>query len=249
MSKGFSAFPVTGIPLVMPGDSISKLIMQALAGNSLDEGDIVVVCHTIVSKSEGNVHRLDQIECSQSVSSMATQMGEKPAILELALRSSRRVVRMSPDSLVCETKHGFVCVNGGVDQSNAPEGCALTLPEDPDLSAQNIRDELLLAANLRKLAVVITDTFGRPYRKGTTNVSIGSAGICPLTTREDKDLYGRDLIKSTSAYVDQVASAAGLIMGEGNEGVPVVVLRGLEYEECSGRSAVLVRGYAEELFR
>lgn len=199
--------PVRGIPEVGAGDDLASLIAEALGSFTLRDGDIVAVTQKIVSKAEGRV---------------VPDEGKEDAVLQEA----RRIVARRGNLLVAETRHGFVCANAGVDQSNVPEGFLSLLPDDPDASAARVRAGLLDRTG-RGVGVVITDTFGRPWRRGVMNVAIGCDGLPALVDlRGTKDLHGRVLESTVVALADEVAAASGLVMGK-DEGVPVAVVRGL----------------------
>jgi coenzyme F420-0:L-glutamate ligase/coenzyme F420-1:gamma-L-glutamate ligase len=217
--------PVTGIPEIADGDDLAGLIA---ARTALRDGDVVAVTQKVVSKAEGRV-----------------VPGEKEEWVE---REARRIVATRGDLVIAETRHGFVCANAGVDASNVPEGLLTLLPEDPDGSAEAIRHRLRERADA-EVAVVITDTFGRPWRRGLVNVAIGCAGLPALVDlRGTRDRAGRILDATVVALADEVAAAAGLVMGKA-EGVPAAVLRGLRPEAPPGRAADLVRPPDEDLFR
>jgi coenzyme F420-0:L-glutamate ligase/coenzyme F420-1:gamma-L-glutamate ligase len=221
--------PIRGIPEVRSGDDLTTLIVEALGAFELRDGDVVAVTQKIVSKAEG---RLVPDEGKENV----------------VVRESRRIVARRGNLLVAETRHGFVCANAGVDQSNVPEGFLSLLPEDPDASAARIRSGLLHWTG-RDVGVVITDTFGRPWRRGVVNVAIGCDGLPPLVDlRGTKDMHGRVLESTVVALADEVAAASGLVMAK-DEGVPVAVVRGLRPEAPVGRARDLVRPPEEDLFR
>ena len=219
-----------GIPLVKKDDDIGVLILNAVKrqGLSLEDGDIVLIAETIVSKSEGNIVDLDTVTPSDRAVELAGKVNKDSRLVELMLQESNEVVEVGPDFIICETKHGFVCANAGIDQSNIENGLAKILPEDPDESASLIRDKLEESTN-KMLGVIITDTQGRAFRFGAVGTSIGCSGLNPLWKRVgDDDLYGRKLETSEIATADELSSAASLIQGQGDEGLPVVIIRGFE---------------------
>jgi coenzyme F420-0:L-glutamate ligase/coenzyme F420-1:gamma-L-glutamate ligase len=221
--------PVRDIPEVGPEDDISQLILDALGPTELRDGDIVAVTQKIVSKAEGRV---------------VPDEGKERTIL----RETRRIVARRGNMLIAETSHGFVCANAGVDQSNVPEGFLSLLPEDPDASARGIRAGLRDLTG-REVGVVITDTFGRPWRRGVVNVAIGCDGLPALVDlRGTKDMHGRELESTVVAFADEVAAASGLVMGK-DEGVPVAVVRGLRTESPPGAAREIARPRDEDLFR
>jgi coenzyme F420-0:L-glutamate ligase/coenzyme F420-1:gamma-L-glutamate ligase len=215
--------PVRGLPEVGQGDDIAVLVAERV---ELEDRDVVVVAHKVVSKAEGRVVRLDEIEPSQRARELAA--GERDAReLEAILREARRVVRERPPLVIAETRHGFVCASAGVDHSNAAAADELVLlPVDPDASARRLRERLRELTG-RHVGVVVSDSFGRPFRHGTTDVAIGVAGLAPLLDlRGTVDRGGRLLRSTQVALADEIASAADLARGKA-EGVPVVVVRGL----------------------
>ncbi len=217
--------PVTGIPQIEPGDDLGALIADRTA---LRDGDVVAVTQKAVSKAEGRLVR-----------------GEKE---EWVAREARRIVARRGDLVIAETRHGFVCANAGVDASNLPEGMLALLPEDPDASASAIRAGLR-AETGAEVGVVVTDTFGRPWRRGLVNVAIGCAGLPALVDlRGTRDATGRVLQATVVALADEVAAASGLAMGKA-DGVPAAVLRGVRAGAPPGEAAELVRPPEEDLFR
>jgi coenzyme F420-0:L-glutamate ligase len=222
--------PITGMPEVTPGDDISSLIIDALEDGKLRDGDVIAVTQKIVSKSEGRL--------------VPEGEGKEPTVL----REARRVVARRGSLIVTETHHGFVCANAGVDQSNVPQGLLSLLPEDPDASAARIRTGLNDLTG-RDVGVVVTDTFGRPWRRGVVNVAIGCAGLPALIDlRGTKDLQGRILESTVLGFADEVAAVSGLVMPK-DEGVPVAIVRGLRPGAPHGFAQELVRPPAEDLFR
>ena len=260
--------PVEGMSEVREGDRVGQLIAGRV---ELEAGDIIVVSQKIVSKAEGRVVRLDSVTPSPSARELAARLGREPELVELVLSESRKVLR-EERVLITETKHGFVCANAGIDSSNLPDdGTVCLLPKDPDASARRIRTELtptvegpgmgvagpspLLSADPhpRPLpAVVIADSFGRAWRLGQAEVAIGCAGLLPLDDwRGRPDASGRELGATVIAIADEVAAAADLVRGK-DEGVPVVVVRGLARyvgAEDGPGAAALRRPPGEDLFR
>ena len=221
-----SILPVRGLPEIAEGDDLAALVA---AGIELEEGDVVVVAQKVVSKMEGRTVRLDELEASPKAVELAG--GERdPRELEAILREAKRIVRERPPLVIAETRHGFVCASAGVDHSNAPEpGVLILLPLDPDASARGLRGRLLELTG-RQVGVVITDSFGRPFRKGTTDVAIGVAGIPAfLDLVGTRDRAGYELRATWIAVADEIAAAADLARSKA-DGVPVVVIRGLRLE-------------------
>ena len=244
--------PVEGIPKVGRGDNIPKLIVEAASksGAGIKDGDIIVVSQKIVSKAEGRVVNLSTVKPSPFALKIEEITGKKAEVVELILKESKSIVRMSKKHLICETRHGYVCANAGVDLSNVNGGKSATLlPIDPDRSARQIREEIYKLTG-RRVAVIISDTHGRPLRKGIINVAIGCSGLNPLKSyRGKQDLYGYTMRVTVVAVADELASAAELVMGEGNEGIPVVIIRGYNYEPGEEGAASLARPREEDLFR
>jgi coenzyme F420-0:L-glutamate ligase/coenzyme F420-1:gamma-L-glutamate ligase len=238
-----------GIPVVAPGDDLAALHQQAArrCGVSLRNG-VLAVCQKIVSKAEGRVVPLAELEPSPKARAIAAEDGKDPRHVELVLRESRRIVRRGHGVLIAETHHGFVCANAGVDLSNAPGAdVAVLLPEDPDASAGRLRAGLI-ALGAGPLAVIVTDTFGRPWREGLVDVAIGCSGIAPLEDlRGTPDLMGRELAVTTAATADQLAAAAGLQMRK-DSGVPSVWIEGVPLKG-EGSLRDTLRDPAMDLFR
>jgi coenzyme F420-0:L-glutamate ligase / coenzyme F420-1:gamma-L-glutamate ligase len=235
--------PLAGMPEVEEGDDLAALVAAAA---ELEDGDVVVLAQKVVSKSEGRIVRLDGVEPSERARELAG--GEDPRRLEVILRESARVVRSRPPLVIAETRHGFVCASAGVDASNAPgEGLLVLLPEDPDASAERIRARLRELTG-RDVSVLITDSFGRPWRQGTTDVAIGAAGLQVLVDlRGVRDRAGYELHATTIAVADEIAGAAELVMGK-VDGVPGAVVRGLSVAG-EGRARDLVMPPERDLFR
>ena len=240
-----------GIPEVTPGDDLAQLIVDAAgpSGVTIGNDDIVVVTQKIVSKAEGRLVDLSTIEPSALATSWASQWGRDARQVELVLRESAAIVRMAPGGLIISrTRHGFVCANAGVDVSNVGGGnVAALLPEDPDASALRIRESLRELAGVAP-AVIISDSFGRPWRNGIVNVAIGSAGIeAILDLRGAPDTAGREMQATVIAVADQLASAADLAGGK-VDGRPVVVIRGLRWRRSTDGASSLVMDASRDLF-
>ncbi len=242
---------IEGIPLVKQGDDLAELIVTALdaGGLSLQRGDIVVICQKVVSKAEGRVYDLKTIEPSELARKFARRWDKDPRAVELVLRQTSRVVRMDHGVLIVETGPGWVCANAGMDESNSlAEDRAILLPLEPDLSAARIRADLKRLSGV-ELAVVITDTFGRPWREGLTEICLGISGMNPLLDlRGNKDLGGRELHHTVVAVADELAAGAGLLM-EKAASIPAVLVRGYNFEPFEGHAKVLIRAAEADLFR
>jgi coenzyme F420-0:L-glutamate ligase / coenzyme F420-1:gamma-L-glutamate ligase len=244
-----------GLPLVGPGDDLVELIASALKLNDIAPraGDVLVVAQKIVSKAEGRIVDLATVEPSAKALTLAAEVGKDPRLVELILSESVRVVRARRNVLIVEHRLGFIMANAGVDQSNVgpADGSsrALLLPENPDRSAESLRDGLAAATGI-DLAVVINDSFGRAWRQGTAGVAIGVAGLPGLVDlRGQPDLFGRTLEASIIGFADEVAAAASLVMGQADEATPVVLLRGLRWSAPASTAASIVRPANEDLFR
>ena len=250
MPSEVRVIPVKGLPEVREGDDLAALILdKARAGPGIEAGDVVVVTQKIVSKAEGRVVSLEDVTPSAEAERLGVATEKDPRLVELILRESNRVVRQRGPVLITETKHGFVCANAGIDASNVGrEGLVSLLPEDPDRSAAAIRGALRERIGA-DVAVIITDTFGRPWREGHTNVAIGLAGMLPFVDYVGQsDPHGYELRVSTLAVADELAAAAELVHGK-LEAVPVAVIRGYAYPRGEGSARELVREAGKDLFR
>src|SRR5919108_1514235 len=240
-----------GIPIVTPGADLAALIQQAAtaAPLALQAGDIVVITQKIVSKAEGCLILLKDVTPSPLAEHYARQWGKDPRHVEVVLQQSRRIVRMDRGVLITETHHGFICANAGVDQSNIEgEEVVAVLPPDPDASARAIRQALRERLGC-EIAVIISDTFGRPWREGLVNVAIGLAGIAAIKDYTGlHDAQGYELRVSALAIADELAAAAELVMNK-LDNVPVAIIRGYEYPRGEGSLAQLIRAAERDLFR
>lgn len=241
---------LTGIPEIQAGDDLPALITKAIhsAQVEIHNGDVFVIAQKVVSKAEGRVVNLDSITPSEQAVRWADEFAKDARLVEVVLGQSRRIVRMQRGVMICETHHGFICANAGVDNSNIAPGYVVLLPEDPDASARKIQAALEQSFGV-KLAVIISDTFGRPWREGLTNVALGVAGIAPLIDyRGTTDAYGQLLRVTMIAVADELASAAELVMGK-NDRVPVAIVRGLSYQAREASAKELLRAAENDLFR
>ncbi len=237
-----------GIPELDETDDLGLLLYEAaLRAGGLEDGDVVVVAQKAVSKVEGRVVRLDDVEPSERARELAGPDGD-PRHVEVILRESREVVRSRPPLVIAETRHGFVCASAGVDASNAPEaGTLVLLPLDPDASARRLRDRLVGLASV-EVGVVVSDSFGRAWRQGTTDVALGVAGLAPLRDlRGARDASGRELQSTLIAVADEIAGAAELVMGKARR-VPAALVRGVE-ARGDGTAGELVMPRERDLFR
>jgi len=222
---GISIFPLRGMPELREGDDLAALILERA---ELEDGDVVVVAQKAISKIEGRIVRLDGIDPSPRAIEIAGEEGDAARRIEVILREAKRIVRVRPPLVICETEHGFICASAGVDASNSPEpGMLVLLPRDPDGSAAQLRDELR-ARTGRDVGVIVTDSFGRPWRQGTTDVAIGSAGVVVLQDLSgERDPIGYELHATVIAVADEIAGAAQLVSGKLDR-VPVTIVRGLD---------------------
>jgi coenzyme F420-0:L-glutamate ligase / coenzyme F420-1:gamma-L-glutamate ligase len=228
--------PVTGLPEIRRGDDLAALVVDRIG---LEDGDVVVVAQKVVSKLEGRVVRIDELEPSEKARELAGDERD-PREVEAVLREAKRIVRERGPLVIAETRHGFICASAGVDHSNAPEpGTLVLLPVDPDASARRLR-ERLVELGAATVGVIVTDSFGRPFRQGTTDVAIGVAGVPAFVDlRGTTDRIGSELKSTRIAVADEIAAAADLARGKA-EGVPVVVVRGLRLEgDGSAREIVI----------
>lgn len=250
-SSAIELFGLRTLPEVKPGDDLAGLISSALRreNRELRSGDVLVVAQKVVSKAEGSVVRLSGVKPSDLARSWARTLHEDPRFIEVVLRESRRVIRMTERALIVETRHGFICANAGVDRSNVRDtGTVTCLPLDPDRSAQRLSARLRRLAKAR-VAVIISDTFGRPWRLGLTNVAIGAAGLSVLEDlRGTRDASGRKLQGTILAVADELAAAAGLAMKKAAQ-VPAVIIRGFPFVRARDAARQLIRPASEDMFR
>lgn len=232
-----SIHPLTGMPEIRQGDDLAALLLESIehSGLGLRDGDVVVVTHKIVSKAEGAIVPLDGKD-------------EDDAYRRVVLEESDEILRRRGDLVIARTKHGFICANAGVDRSNAAEGTAVLLPADPDRSAHGLRMALQAATGAR-LAVIVSDTFGRPWRRGLVDVAVGLSGVdALLDLRGTTDASGRRIEVTEVALIDEIAAAADLVMGKA-AAIPAALLRGIDIAPGDGRATDLVRPAGEDLFR
>lgn len=254
-TRAVELLALPGLPMVKAGDDLAGLIDAGLerAGIRLRTGDVIAVAQKIVSKAEGRTVALASVTPSAQAQSLAQEVQKDPRLVELILSESVRVVRSRPNVLIVEHRLGFVMANAGIDQSNvAPQDGverALLLPRDPDGSAEALRARLSTKHGVT-LGTIIIDSFGRPWRRGTVGVAIGAAGLpALLDLRGNPDLFGRALQVTITGFADEIAAAASLVMGQGDEAQPAVLVRGLTWTAAANPAAELVRPPAEDLFR
>jgi coenzyme F420-0:L-glutamate ligase/coenzyme F420-1:gamma-L-glutamate ligase len=244
---------IENLPLIKKGDNLGQLIVQAAEKQKtpIQQKDVIVVTHVVVSKAEGNIIDLDHVIPSQQAKDIALKTGKDPALVEVVLQDTKEIVRVNRNSIIVETKSGVICANAGVDRSNVSgDRNVVPLPEKPNVSAQNIRKEIkrLTGADV---AVIVSDTHGRPFRMGEINVAVGVAGLKPIRDRRgEKDLFGYVLRIKQTAVADELSSAAELVIGQANEGIPAAIIRGYNYQTAEDTSAVeLTRPKEKDLFR
>jgi coenzyme F420-0:L-glutamate ligase/coenzyme F420-1:gamma-L-glutamate ligase len=250
MPPRYEVIGVEGIGEIQPGDDIARIVVEAAARQRtpLASGDVVVLSQKIVSKSEGRLLRLPEITPSTMAATFAAELGRDPRLIEVILRESRRIVRMDRGVLVTETRHGWVCANAGVDQSNVDADLVALLPVDPDRSARAFRDAVR-AQTRAEIHVIVADTFGRPWREGLVNIAIGVAGFAPiLSYLGQQDPAGRPLQATILAVADELAAAAEPVMGKLDR-IPAAIVRGLALQPSEEGSKALLRDPARDLFR
>ncbi|NHI92694.1 MAG: coenzyme F420-0:L-glutamate ligase [Candidatus Lokiarchaeota archaeon] len=244
---------VPNFPLINPGDDIAQLILNSLkdASIDLDDNDIFVIAQSIISKAENRIIDLQSITPSYDALNYAKIIDKNPKFIELILKESNKILKYSSKAIIVENKLGFVCANAGIDQSNSGNVDHVTLlPLDPDESARQIQKKIEEKTG-KKIAIIISDTQGRPFRNGAINVGIGIAGFKdPIQNyKGQKDLFGYILQTTEVNIIDELASAAELIMGESNEGFPVILIKGYKFPRGTSTSKTLIRNKKEDLFR
>jgi coenzyme F420-0:L-glutamate ligase / coenzyme F420-1:gamma-L-glutamate ligase len=247
--------PFRGIKLVEPGDDLGAITVEAFIANGLvpEASDVLVVAQKVVSKAEGRYVDVRTVSPSERAIELARELDKDPRFVEVVLSESKRVVRHRPGLLIVEHRLGFVMANAGIDHSNLPteDGVerVLLLPEDPDGSACALQEHLVGVFGA-SIAVIISDSFGRAWRKGTVGVALGAAGLPALIDlRGHPDLFGRELMVTETGFADEIAAAAGLLMGQADEAVPMVLVRGLSWSAPEVPAAALIRPTEHDLFR
>ena len=254
MRSPVTLIPLAGIKFVEPGDDLDAIAADALTANGLapESGDVLVVAQKIVSKAEGRYVDLAIVEPSERAVLLAAEVDKDARFVEVVLSEARRVVRHRPGLLIVEHRLGHVMANAGIDHSNLPAAGGervLLLPEDPDGSARSLREHLARVFGT-EIGVIISDSFGRPWRKGTIGVALGAAGLPALIDMRGRpDLFGRELLVTETGFADEVAAAAGLLMGQADEAVPMVLVRGLAWSAPEVPAAALIRPAEHDLFR
>lgn len=244
--------PLRGLPIVEQGDDIAQLICEGADKQqiSIQDNDVIVITHVIVSRSEGDVINLDTVNPSRFARTIAEKNDKDPALVEVILNEAERIIRMGNGSLITRTKHGFICANSGIDKSNVPgERTVALLPKDPDKSAREIRRKIKQRTG-QTVSVIISDTHGRPLRDGEINIAIGIAGINPIRDRRgEKDLFGYTLKVKHTAIADELASAAELVIGQADEAIPAAIVRGYLYPQSEKATIKdMLRPLEQELF-
>jgi coenzyme F420-0:L-glutamate ligase / coenzyme F420-1:gamma-L-glutamate ligase len=249
--RGIQIIGLRGAPEAQPGDDLARMALDAAAetGFSFQDGDILVVAQKVVSKAEDMLVDLRTIEPSDLAQRYAAQWDRDPRQTEVVLRESVRIVRMDRGLIICQTRHGYICANAGVDASNVPgSDHVLLLPRDPDASAARLREGIRSHAGV-DIAIIVSDSFGRPWRLGIVNVALGVAGMAPLADyRGQPDDFGRIMTSSVMAVADEVASAAELAAGKVNR-TPFIIVRGYPYQRADGKGADMIMDAASDLFK
>ena len=253
-AKVVTIIGLENLPLIKSGDDLPKIIVKTAEKNNveIEEGDIIVISQKIISKSEGRVTKLSSVVPSKKSEKFAEKLGKDPRLVELILKETNHVIKASPQAFVVKDRRGIVCINAGIDKSNVPGADSYSLlPEKPDESAKRIRKEIMRLTG-KKVAVIVCDTFSRPFRRGQVEFAIGIAGLKPFKDyRGKRDLFGRVLMVKNVAIADEIACAAELVMGQGKEAVPVAIIKNLERAEESENSSAeeLLISSEEDLFR
>ena len=254
-SGAVTLIPLHDIKLVEPGDDLGAIAVEAFVANGVvpEKGDVLVVAQKVVSKAEGRYVDVAAVEPSARAIDLAREVDKDPRFVEVVLSESKRVVRHRPGLLIVEHNLGFVMANAGIDHSNVPtEGDrerVLLLPEDPDGSARLLRQHLAQVFGT-EIGVIISDSIGRAWRKGTVGVALGAAGLPALIDlRGRPDLFGRELLVTETGFADEIAAAAGLLMGQADEAIPMVLVRGLGWSAPEVPAAALIRPAEHDLFR
>jgi coenzyme F420-0:L-glutamate ligase/coenzyme F420-1:gamma-L-glutamate ligase len=255
MSAQLTITGLSGVPLVQVGDDLAAIALAAYAASGLApvDGDVLVVAQKIVSKAEDRIVDVAAVEPSERAIALAAEVEKDPRLVEVILRESRRIVRHRPNLLIAEHVRGWVMANAGIDHSNvAPaDGVerVLLLPVDPDASARALQQRLGEITG-KRIAIIISDSFGRPFRRGTVGIALGAAGLpAVIDWRGHPDLFGRKLEVTETGFADEIAAAASLVQGQADEGTPIVLVRGLSWSAPEAPGAALVRPAEHDLFR
>jgi len=246
---------LSGVPMVQPRDDLAAITLEAYAATGIapEHGDVLVLAQKIVSKSEGRIVDVSTVEPSPEAIALAAEVEKDARLVEVILSESRRIVRHRPNLLIAEHHRGWVMANAGIDHSNVAPGDGiervLLLPLDPDASAEALRQQLV-ARTGKRTAIIISDSFGRPFRRGTVGIALGAAGLPALIDwRGHPDLFGRTLEVTETGFADEIAAGASLVMGQADEAVPIALVRGLSWSAPELPAAELVRPPEHDLFR
>src|SRR5580700_548410 len=255
MSSRLTITGLTGVPMVQPGDDLAQIALDAYAATGLapEDGDVLVVAQKIVSKAEGRMVDVSTIEPSGQATALAAEVEKDPRLIEVILSESRRIVRHRPNLVIAEHRLGYVMANAGIDHSNVAPGDGtervLLLPLDPDASALALRGALAERTG-KRIAIIISDSFGRPFRRGTVGIALGAAGLpAVIDWRGHPDLFGRKLEVTETGFADEIAAAASLVQGQADEAMPIALVRGLSWSAPDAPAADLVRPAEHDLFR
>jgi coenzyme F420-0:L-glutamate ligase/coenzyme F420-1:gamma-L-glutamate ligase len=255
MSSQLTLIGLADIPMVQPGDDLGAIAMAGFAATGIapEDGDVLVVAQKIVSKAEGRFVDVTAVEPSAEALALAPQVEKDPRLVQVVLSESRRIVRHRPNLMIAEHRLGYVMANAGIDHSNVAPGDGtervLLLPVDPDASAEALRQRLFELCG-KRIAVIISDSFGRPFRRGTVGIALGAAGLpAVIDWRGQPDLFGRTLEVTETGFADEIAAAASLVQGQADEARPIVVVRGLTWSAPDAPGAALVRPPEHDLFR
>lgn len=243
------------IPLIKEGDDLSSIIVNSAEEEGIEicNEDVVVIAETAVAKSEGIIIDLESLQPTEQAVELSVKTGKDSKLVEFIIQESAEIIKVGPNFIISETKHGFVCANAGIDESNVESGLATPIPVNPDRSADHLRKKIEDITG-RKVAIIISDTQGRAFREGAVGVAIGISGIESLWNRQgETDLYGRELQTTNIAVADEIASAASIVMGQADEGIPVVIIRGIDYfkklRNTSATIKPLIRPKKNDVFR
>jgi coenzyme F420-0:L-glutamate ligase / coenzyme F420-1:gamma-L-glutamate ligase len=255
MSDRLEIIGLPGVPMVQPGDNLDALAISALVDAVIapEPGDVLVVAQKIVSKAENRFVDVSTVTPSKEAKKLAEQTGKDARFCEVVMSESKRIVRHRPNLIIAEHRLGWVMANAGIDHSNVAPGDGhervLLLPVDADASARALREQLVAAYGV-PIAVIISDSFGRPWRRGTVGIALGAAGLpAVIDWRGHPDLFGRPLEVTETGFADEIAAAASLVMGQANEAMPMVLVRGLHWDAPEADAAALVRPPEHDLFR
>jgi coenzyme F420-0:L-glutamate ligase/coenzyme F420-1:gamma-L-glutamate ligase len=255
MNNQLTITGLRGVPMVQDGDDLAAITLAAYrdTGLVMEDGDVLVLAQKIVSKAEGRMVDVAAVEPSPQAVSLAAEVEKDPRLVEVILSESRRIVRHRTNLMIAEHRRGWVMANAGIDHSNVAPGdgreLVLLLPLDPDASAEALRRELA-ARTGKRLAVIVSDSFGRPFRRGTVGIALGAAGLpAVIDWRGHPDLFGRTLEVTETGFADEIAAAASLVMGQADEAVPIALVRGLSWTAPEAPASELVRPPEHDLFR